>query len=440
MATTSTKKESLEELEKRLIAKLEKKYGKPVQQLYQERNKRIGDTVALKVPDRVPVDIAFGYFPAKYLGIPTAAAYYDYDVWLDATMKVAADFDPDGIWYINGFSTGKAMEYIDPKSVRWPGHGVKHGHQAIEGEWMKADEWDAYFEDPGDYILRVYLPRVAGVMAPFKNLPKLSSLGFGYRGAVVLGEALAANPEIMAAFQQLQKAGEESLKWRGKIAEFNKHIERLGYPGNQAAGAGAPFDQISDNIRGMAGTMLDMYRQPDKLFKYMDQTQERTLARIAAMPQRTDNPRAFIALHRGSDGFMSLKQFEKFYWPYLKKVLMALIDRGIVPSIFFEGKWTDRLEYLAELPKGKVLGFFDLTDMFKAKEVLKNTMCLRGNVPGSILGMGSVQDVKDYCKRLIDVVGKDGGLIVCPGVVPDEAKPENLHAMIDFTKEYGVYG
>ena len=439
MVITRSKVEPVQELENRLIAKLEKKHGKSVQELYQERNKRLVDTVALKVPDRVSVDVAFGYFPAKYLGIPTAAAYYDYDLWLDATMKTAADFDPDSIWYINGFSSGKTNEDIDPKSMRWPGHGVERGHQAIEGEWMKANEWDAYFEDPGDYLLRVYLPRVAGVMTPFKDLPKLSTLGFGYRGAVALGEALATHPEIVTAIQQLQKAGEESLKWRGKTMEFNKHVEALGYPGNQGMGAGAAFDQISDNIRGMAGTMLDMYRQPDKLFKYMDRTQERTLARIAAMPQRTDSPRAFIALHRGSDGFMSLKQFEKFYWPYLKKSLLALIDKGIVPSVFFEGKWTDRLEYLAELPPGKVLGHFDITDMFKAKEVLKGIMCLRGNVPGSILGMGSVQDVKDYCKKLIDVVGKDGGLIVSHGVVPDEAKPENLHAMIDFTKEYGVY-
>jgi len=136
---------------------------------------------------------------------------------------------------------------------------------------------------------------------------------------------------------------------------------------------------------------------------------------------------------------MSLKQFEKFYWPGLKAVIIALVNKGIIPGIFFEGDWTARLEYLLELPKGRVLGHFDSTDIFKAKEVLKNHMCLRGNVPGSLLGQGTVQDVKDYCKTLIDVVGKDGGLIVCPRVVPDEAKPENLHAMIDFTKEYGVY-
>jgi len=77
--------------------------------------------------------------------------------------------------------------------------------------------------------------------------------------------------------------------------------------------------------------------------------------------------------------------------------------------------------------------------IFKAKEVLGGHMCIRGNVPSSLLQAGTTDEVKAYCRQLIDVVGKDGGLIVCPRSSTDEAKPENLKAMIDFTKEYGVY-
>jgi uroporphyrinogen-III decarboxylase len=49
------------------------------------------------------------------------------------------------------------------------------------------------------------------------------------------------------------------------------------------------------------------------------------------------------------------------------------------------------------------------------------------------------QEVKDYCKKLIDVVGRDGGFIMDAGAIIDEAKPENIKAMTDFTKKYGVY-
>ena len=52
---------------------------------------------------------------------------------------------------------------------------------------------------------------------------------------------------------------------------------------------------------------------------------------------------------------------------------------------------------------------------------------------------GSPEKVKAYCKELIDVVGKGGGYIMSFGTSMDEGKPETIHAMVDFTKEYGVY-
>ena len=51
---------------------------------------------------------------------------------------------------------------------------------------------------------------------------------------------------------------------------------------------------------------------------------------------------------------------------------------------------------------------------------------------------GTPDDVREYCKKMIDTF-KDGGLIMDTAVMLDEAKPENLKAMMDFTKEYGVY-
>jgi uroporphyrinogen-III decarboxylase len=81
----------------------------------------------------------------------------------------------------------------------------------------------------------------------------------------------------------------------------------------------------------------------------------------------------------------------------------------------------------------------DRTDMVKAKEVLGGHICISGNVPSSLLQASDVDEVKKYCKWLIDVIGKDGGLIVGPRSVVDEVRPENLKAMIDFTREYGRY-
>ena len=51
---------------------------------------------------------------------------------------------------------------------------------------------------------------------------------------------------------------------------------------------------------------------------------------------------------------------------------------------------------------------------------------------------GTPEDIKAYCKKLIDVVGKGGGFIMDSSTVLDDAKPENVKTMIEFTKAYGV--
>jgi uroporphyrinogen-III decarboxylase len=412
---------------------------KSPEELYKERDKRLADAIELKIPDRVPIDMSLGYFPAKYCGMPASVVYYEPYKWFEAVKKTVLDFQPDSLFYIQSLAPGKAMEILDPKTMRWPGYGVSpyHTNQALEGEWMKADEYDLLLNDPTNFVLRYYLPRTVGAMEPFSQLPQLSG-GFGYFGAMMLAETLV-RPDVAAAIERLQQAGRESIEWRKDLPNINAEIEKLGFPVGGMGGGGAPFDQVMNGYRGMPGTMMDMFRQPDRLHELMDTFLENSLARIASMPYRQDHKRSFMATHRGSDGFMSHKQFEEFYWPGLKQVILAAIDKGIIPCIFFEGNWTTRLEYLLELPKGKIMAHLDSTDIFRAKDILKGHMCIRGNFPGSLLTAGTPDDVKKHVKELIDYVGKDGGYVMCPRVVPNEAKPENLHAMIDFTKEYGVY-
>ena len=81
---------------------------------------------------------------------------------------------------------------------------------------------------------------------------------------------------------------------------------------------------------------------------------------------------------------------------------------------------------------------FDQTDMAKAKEIVGDTLCLFGNVPSSMLKIGTPEEVKEYCKKLIDTAAKGGGFVMANGAFFDHAKPENLQAMVEFSKEYGA--
>ena len=187
--------------------------------------------------------------------------------------------------------------------------------------------------------------------------------------------------------------------------------------------------------------MLDMYRQPDKLKAAMDIFTDFAIQSALMIAQMSGNPRIFIPLHRGAGGFMSDAQFAEFYWPGLKKLMLALIDAGLTPMPFLEGDYTPRLHFLAELPPGKVLGHFDIVDLDRVKAELGDIMCFWGNVPASMLVTGKPGEVKDYVKRLIDTFGDTGGLIVDGAVdgVPPDSRPENVEAMTEAVFEYGVY-
>jgi uroporphyrinogen-III decarboxylase len=154
-----------------------------------------------------------------------------------------------------------------------------------------------------------------------------------------------------------------------------------------------------------------------------------------------DNPLVFIPLHKGADGFMSNKDFEKFYWPTLKAVILGLIEAGTVPYLFVEGGYNQRLDIIADpdIPAGHTVWMFDHTDMKEVKKKLGGWACFGGNVPASLLKAGTPQEVENYVKKLIDDVAQDGGYILANGAVLDDTTPENLHAMIDTGKEYGVY-
>ena len=413
--------------------------NKTAKQLRFEREKRLMDAIQMRIPDRVPVICTIGYFAARYTGIPYSAAYYDYDAWYAAYEKTLQDFQPDSI-FSQGFTSGKALEILNPKQMRWPGYGVdpNHGHQSIEIDNMKAEELDQYMNDSSDYMLRIFMSRTSENMAGLSTLPKLSDLGSGPLGIQSLAMAFS-DPKLVKTLHILQKAGREMRRWSSKQVKFNKLLLDMGFPQWFQGSAMPPYDVVSHSLRGMNGTIFDMFRQPDKLIELCEFILKKTLERPMPQPNENGNIRFFMTVTRGSDDFLSKKQFDTFYWPTFKKLVLTLIERGGIPCIFFEGDCTSRLEYLLEFPKGKLLARFDRTDIFRAKEILKDHVCIEGNVPSTLLQTGTVHDVKDYCKKLIDTIGKDGGYILSPRSSTDEVNPENLKAMIEFTKEYGVY-
>jgi len=411
------------------------------EEAYKKRTRRIADAIQLKVPDRVPIAPLVTFFPANYTGITAEEAMYDHDKAYAAWKKTALDFQWDTAFSHQIAFPGPWLEAIDYKQLKWPGHGVPSNrtYQFVEGEYMKADEYDAFLQDPSDFLIRTYLPRICGTLAPLQMLPTLRMTIPYYLGLLFMF-GVAAAMGATSALESLIKAITEFGKYFASTAAFNQEMASLGFPSIFGGMTQAPFDTIGDSLRGTQGIMLDMYRQPDKLLQAMDRILPDAIQMGLISASLSPCPTVFIPLHKGPMGFMSLDQFRTFYWPTLHKLMLALIEEGLVPMPFIEADYADRLEIIKDIPRGKAIYWFERTDVFKAKEVLGDRVCIKGNVPSALLCTGTPDDVRQYCKKLIDIVGKGGGLIVDGDIgIADEAKPENVKAMTDFVKEYGVY-
>jgi uroporphyrinogen-III decarboxylase len=269
------------------------------------------------------------------------------------------------------------------------------------------------------------------MLAPHTATLEMYGLAFNY-----IPYAL---PPVQNTFKALFEAGAEALKWAMVMGGSNIELTTLGFANILGGFTKAPFDVIGDTLRGTRGIMMDMYRQPDKLLKAMEALIPIMIGMGIGSMQQTGNPMIFIPLHKGADGFLSDEQFKKFYWPTLKAVIVGLIEGGCIPFPALEGHWDSRLKVIQDVPKGKTMWMVDQSDMTKVKETLGKNACLMGNVSSSMLRLATPDEVKAYCKKLIDTAGKGGGFIMMNGAFFDEAKAENVKAMVDFTREYGVY-
>ena len=407
---------------------------------YKNRVTMIKDAIQMKkLPHRVPVFIVPNFFPVYNAGFTPQESMYDYDKCCVAFKKLVMDFAPDVNPGAVAPGPGKVYDILDYKLYSWPGDGVSPNapYQANEGEYMKADEYDALIDDPSNFFSNTYLPRVFGALEGSKMLPTLTGILEIY--GVAFNFIPFGLPPVQATYKALFEAGAEALKWAGAMGASNTEINAAGFPGLWAGFSKAPFDVIGDTLRGTRGVMLDMYRQPDKLIEAMEKLTPIMIKMGVGTAQTAGHPLIFMPLHKGANGFMSDEQFKKFYWPTFRKVMMGLIAEGVVPMPAAEGHWTTRLEVIQDLPKGKTLWMIDQSDIAKAKKTLGKVVCMFGNVPSDLLAVGTTQQVKDYVKNLINTCAKGGGFIVSNGAFFDQAKAENVHAVVDTTREYGVY-
>lgn len=316
----------------------------------------------------------------------------------------------DAVYYAGGtdiyYLAVKHFTYIKlpgkdlPRDAYW---------QIIEKPNFEQEEYDILINDGWDAFMMKMIPRVWHI--PPAELQECGSV---------------ANYHRMQGERSLAQYKKDTLQWRAMGVEV-------------FVGASVPTPQmVFSCARSMVDYTMDLYEVPDKVERAAWAAVPALIESGIAGCKATGIPCVAIIIERGSGQMYPLDLFERFEWPMMKKMVQEFVKNGITPLLHLDTDWSKNLPYFREFPKGKVVASFDgTTNLFGAKEVLRDHVCIMGDVPASLLVAGTSKEVETYVRRLCEEVGDGGGFILGTGCsMPPNANIENVATMVNVCKSY----
>ena len=359
---------------------------------------RMMAAIRLEKPDRVPI--------APLMCTPASARLLDlkaseilpqgFDGLLEADMKV---FETFGGWDasspINDMDTACLMGL----KIKLP-EGDEIEAQVLEGENWSVEEYDLLTE--------------MGMLAFYTEIlaPRISDKG----------------PEDVAALR---------LEVLENAIKFCEECRKRGIVPTYPLWTMHPFFSMS-LTRSMVKFTEDLYYRPELVDRAMKAAIPEYIDLLIGLSEATGVKVVNVTEERAGAFFYPLKIFERFWWPYTVQIVDALWSRGIVTWFHLDTSWDKNLPYFKQLPRGSAIIDLDgTTDIFAAKELLRDHMCIVGDVSAADLCLGTPEQVEAYSKRLIDEVGGDGGLILSSAcTLPGAIAAENFRAMLETGKTY----
>lgn len=396
---------------------------KSTEELYQERLRRYTTALRNEKPDMIPIRPFVAEFVAKHTGYTCQEVTHDFNKAFDAVIKTSQDYDwdavvPNMIWVWTGLTQAIGLKYYGIPGIGIPHTvGFNYIEPAEEEAFMREDEYDALIDDPTGFLYNVWLPRVSAEVVK-TGAPAT----YRHNLALVKG-GMAMMLYFMSLGPQINRMKTEC----GTVSAISGIFK-------------APFDIIADKLRGYVGLTMDMHTQPDKVLRAC----EALMPHLTNVGITTADPKKQVPIgfwmHRGCVPFITPAQFKSHFWPTLKPCIEEFWKHGNQTMFYAEGNWDYHLDDFTELPERSILFHVDRGDIFLAHKKLHHKFALSGGIPNVLLSYGTPAEVREHCRKVIDGVAADGGYIMdASAIMQNDTTPENLRALTEFTREYGVY-
>jgi hypothetical protein len=358
------------------------------EQLLQERTERVKKAIAFEKTDRAPVIITGDAVFASHVGMKLSEFCSNIQASQEAMLTSFKDLgDVDGT--TSTFATAVMFPLMFYTKIKLPGRELPDDTlwQLDEQELMTTADYDTILNKGWKDFSDNYLKNRLGV-------------------------------DIGALFAQL-----------GDVPQYTKNFEEAGYMVYIGNGL-ITVNEFLSGGRSFPKFMRDLFKMPDKVEAVLDVILEETLADLRQQIRAAKPLVVFISPARGASQFYSPKIWERFVWKYLKATAEMVIEEGSVANLHIDGNWERDLDYFRTLPKQKCVFELDgATNIYKAREILGDHMCIKGDVPAALLTLGTPDEVYNYSAKLIKDMGS--GFILASGcTVPPNAKFENVKAMV----------
>ncbi|MCL2744255.1 MAG: hypothetical protein FWE67_10420 [Planctomycetaceae bacterium] len=391
--------------------------------LYNERLNRYVTALRNGKADKVPVRPFAAEVTAIYSGMNCQDVTQDYNLAFEAMFRCCRDFDWDAVpanmvYVWSGVVQSAGIKYYALPGVQIPPTtGFQYLEPPEDEAYMREDEYDELIADPVGFLANRWMPRVTYTV---KGPGEPNT----YENNVTLLAGMAAMKNYFNA--------------------YGPHLARLknetGTPSAICGILKAPFDILADKLRGYKSLCMDLFMRPKKV----QAACEALAPHLLYMAKRTSDPSKQVPvglwLHRGCVPFVSPAQFEKFYYPTLKYIIEELWKDGIQTLLYAEGEWNPNLKHIAQLPEKSIVYHVDRGDINEVDRAVGEKFCISGGIPNDLLALGKPDEVKEYVRKVIETVGRNGGYICdASAIMQDDTKPENLRAMGEAARQYGEY-
>lgn len=346
--------------------------------------------MALEKPDRTPVVLEYAGFAAYVTNTPMAE-------FLSAPAKTLETMirayhlvgDADAINYGSFWVYGLCYDFMS--KVKVPGVDLPQNDmwQVFETDLMKLEDYD-----------------------------RILDLGW---------------PEFFEDFMKervLNDAPPELLPPNWKRIDARGEWAANGIPVLSGGDVTTPIELLCGS-RSLTEFASDLYEIPEKVEAVMDLMVPHLATATIQRAKKHGYPAVWVGGWRSAPSMLSPAMWNRFAWPYFTRLANEVVDSGLIAILHLDSNWTRELERFMELPKGKCIMSLDgETDIFKAKEILGDHMCLMGDVSATMLYLDTPEQVYNYSTKLMRELGPEGFILQSGCDIPTNAKLENVQAMV----------